>query len=168
MGLDLSLGLNDFKSWAHNRCNRPSSFPILLSSPCLHSASGLLSWRWYCPLSNIRKDTNLPGLFVGTKHCLQSQADTGLFAKIMALLGNFFQSFCIWIAQDDKRKSRNFESDFRDVLYNSLEEVLRWVIILLDYIYCSLERKCSLTWHCTFMAHPIPVIPKLWENIQCP
>ena len=61
---------------------------------------------------------------MSTKYCLHSQADTGLSAKVMALIEIFVQSSYIWIAADEKGESGNFKADFGVALYRCPEEVL--------------------------------------------
>lgn len=166
--LDLSLRLNGSKPCAYNLYNRSShSHSIVFSSPPVYLWA-FSSWSWHCPLSNITKDTNLPVLFMSTKHHLYSQADTGLFAKVMAPICIFFQSSCIWTADDEKGESGNFKADFGVTLYSCPEEVLEWVTNFPDCVYWSLERKCYLSLALYFYDPQLPVTPKLWEDTSCP
>lgn len=138
--LELSLGLIGSKPCACNPYNRPSYFPFCCLLLTFRLPMAFLSWSWHCTLSNITKDTNLPALFMSTKHCLHSWADAGLSAKVMALIGIFFQFSCIWTADDEKGESGNFAVS----LYSFPEEVLVWVTNFPDYMYWTLERKCYL------------------------
>ena len=81
---------------------------------------------------------------MNTKNCLHSQADTGLSAKVMALIEIFIQFSYIWTGDDEKGESGNFEADFGVALYSFPEEALEWVTNFPDCIYWSLERKYYL------------------------
>lgn len=150
--LKSSLRLNGSKPCAYILYNRSShSHSTVFSSPPAYLWA-LLYWSWHCPLSNITKDTNLPALFMSTKHHLYSQADTGLFAKVMALICIFFQSSCIWTADDEKGESGNFEADFGVALYNCPEEVLEWVTNFQTAFTDPWRGNVIYPWHCTSMA----------------
>lgn len=86
---------------------------------------------------------------MNTKNCLHSQADTGLSAKVMALIEIFIQSSYIWTADDEKVESGNFEADFGVALYSFPEEALEWVTnfpVLEKKYYLVLSKDIYKPW----------------------
>lgn len=148
--LKLSLRLDGSKPCAYILHNRSSHSHSIVFSPL--PVYLWVSWSWHFLLSYNTKGTNLASLFMSTKHQLYSQTDTWLFAKVMALICIFFQSSCIWTADDEKEESGNFEADFGVALYNYPEEVLEWITNFPDCIYWFLDGYVIYPWHCTSMA----------------